>query len=100
MKLTSLPQDWRTKLTNFSNDDFGRGSGRIWILAIALLLLPGAAFADDRAEFPGNLCPGSGCPGTAQLKQDECDPQPQCGGDEQGIEKCCTSESQQGPAGG
>lgn len=80
MKLTSLqPEQFKT-LTHFSINDEdkdkgtgsgGRGSGRILILAIAfVLLIPGAAFAGSRDQFPGNLCPGKGCPDNARPKQE------------------------------
>jgi hypothetical protein len=61
-------------LTNFSTrSDDGRGSGRILAWAISLLLLlPGAAFADARDEFPDNRCPGSGCPDNAKPKAVPC----------------------------
>jgi hypothetical protein len=74
MKLTFLPQDLRMKPMSSLDEDKdkgtgsgGRGSGRILAWAIAfLLLIPGAAFADTRGEFPNPRCPGSGCPDNAQ----------------------------------
>ena len=67
MKLTSLLPVLPKKLTSFSTRNDDRGSGRFWMLAIALLLLlPGAAWAGARDEFPEPRCPGSGCPDNAQ----------------------------------
>ena len=46
-----------------------RGYGRLLAWAIALLLLiPGAALAGSRNEFPEPRCPGSGCPDNAKPK--------------------------------
>jgi hypothetical protein len=74
MKLTSLLRVPSMKPTNFlTRSDDDRGSGRIWMLAIALLLLlPGAAFAGARDEFPEDRCPGSGCPDNAKPKAVPC----------------------------
>jgi hypothetical protein len=68
MKLTSLLRVPSMKPTNFlTRSDDDRGSGRILAWAISLLLLlPGAAFAGARDEFPNPRCPDSGCPDNAQ----------------------------------
>jgi hypothetical protein len=66
MKQTSLLPERFMNLTSSFDD---RGSGRLLAWAIALLLLiPGAAFAGDRDEFPEPRCPGSGCPDNAKPK--------------------------------